>query len=203
MVFDFDGVISNSNEMKEKALFDTLIAFGGEMARVDLSLRENKGKSRVVHFDFVFSDLNADFNSFNSFNSIYSKYIIKNYLTCEYFRNFRKLKKILNCKWLIISSTTHKDLVGVVNAMKISEYFELGCFGGPKNKDVLFDEFKLEGDGLVIGDGLTDFRLSKNKGADFCFLSSWSNLTEDEVKTVTAEYYFNSLESVVDFHGIN
>ncbi len=172
IIFDCDGVLMDSNGVKEEAFVKiTKNHFGDEAAEFIREFhRKNGGVSRRVKFQAVIDKFTP-----------HKSHLLEQ--LCHQFENLSR-NGILNCKLaedcekvlstlsarkkllMVLSGTPTEVLADVISQRKISQYFER-LMGSPKSKIKhlidLHDEGVLNKNKrfVFIGDSLTDFQASK------------------------------------------
>lgn len=198
VIFDCDGVLFNSNTIKEELLRDVLLNFDFPLDVVLLSLEVNRGRNRKVHFDYCLKEINNKSNflvekSYPHFNKQYGLNVRNAYSTCERFENLSSLKSIFNLPWAVISSSDGDELKAMFDELKIIDYFDFGICGGSLSKQSNY-EFLLAKYGfnnpLFIGDGLVDVELCEKNNIDLLFLEGWTSLSRSEVKGIKFKYKY-------------
>ena len=192
ILFDCDGVILNSNQIKTES-------FRKAFNKYDLTLVEefilfhksNGGISRYEKIRFFFKNL-APLN-LNKYNDTYenalerfSKICKESLLKAEVaeglniFREFTK-----KTKWLIVSGGDQLELRDIFFKKGINKYFNGGIFGSPDTKDEIIKRELANGNivkpALFIGDSKLDYQSAKSNSIDFIFLSGWTELNEHRV----------------------
>lgn len=191
VIFDFDGVLVDSNDLKENSLKEALIKFGADEKITLKSLCVNKGKNRKVHYDY-----SCNKNDYNLFNSYYKTLVMKIYEDCNYFKDIATVKSKFNCSFCVISSGSSIEIIDFLKEKNLYDYFDLGVFSSLNSKSETFHnninplDYK---NVLVIGDGVTDYLLSKEITADFLFVDGWTSLTDDEILDLSYDYKIKNL----------
>ena len=177
IVFDFDGVIVESNKIKTLA-FKKLFSDYSEKEQEEIALyhKRNEGISRVNKIKYFFSK------------------IIKKELTPDklvyYERRFSDLVKdsvvnscfVKGCidflekyafdfDFYIASGTPEYELREIVQRKKIDCYFK-GVFGSPELKEFIIKKIinsqnLMSSQVWMVGDSMTDYRAAVNTGVNF------------------------------------
>jgi len=200
IVFDCDGVVLNSNQVKTRAFYNAALSYGEGFAS---NLRDfhiqNGGISRYKKFRYFLTDIigkKTNEEELNHLLSIFSIEVKKGLMDCEITKNLELLrKKTHKSKWLIVSGGDQEELREVFEARGIFKYFDGGIFGSPSCKDeILFSEIhngNLVFPAIFIGDSKYDYAASVKAELDFVFLSGWSEVSDwqswtskERIKTV-------------------
>ncbi len=181
IVFDFDGTIIDSNQLKYDAFFDIfprddiwqgivrdLLGEHRERTRgfiVDKILRTYEDKTFVSLPDFE--------EKANVYVKKYGEAVEQGAMQCDYIDGARKAIEVLSVDYpLYINSTTQFDsLIRIVKERSLKSFFK-GIYGAPESKSSnLTSIFSLEGvlaqEVLVVGDGYSDLESAKEHGCEF------------------------------------
>lgn len=177
IIFDFDGVLVESNNIKAEA-FSTL--FKGkcseeqhrEIVRHHI---ENLGVSRYKKFAHIYQNiLGKDIgqHELDDLSRSFSDLVVEKVVgatavkgAMEFLRNNRKYE----C--YIVSATPHEEINRIVRQRSMERYFA-GVYGSPKEKEELISDILIERKYLAkstayIGDGMNDYRAAKKCGVHF------------------------------------
>ena len=143
-LFDCDGVILDSNQIKSQAFYKCVERYGKDLAIKFKNYHiKNGGISRFEKFDhFINFILNPNHNKpeINDLLNNYSDIIYDELIRCEITPDLKKIKNITkNKKWLMISGSKESELRKLLKIKKIDCFFESGIFGSPKNKFEIFE----------------------------------------------------------------
>ena len=187
IIFDCDGVILNSNEIKTQAFYDVARVYGHKSAqRLKEYHIKNGGISRYEKFEYLFTNIlqrPIDAQEFKKLLSNFSKEVNKALLICEIAENIKKLRdKTKKSKWLVVSGGDQIELREIFKKREITDYFDGGIFGSPDAKNEII-ESKLESGlitvpALFIGDSRYDFFVSTNAELDFIFINGWTEVSD-------------------------
>ena len=201
ILFDCDGVIFDSNTIKESVLSELLVEAGFPLVLVEESICINKGQSRMIHFRYC--EKNYHFSSnfdYKKFQEKYSAIVMLAYKQCKRFDNFSRLKKTLDVPWALVSSSDQCELRTLFREMGIDKYFEHGIWGGPQNKNSNFLKLKSSKNfesALYIGDGLVDNQLCLENKIDFLFFDGWTSLNKDEFLRIKSKMRYSFLDDLL------
>ena len=187
LVFDCDGVVLNSNQLKIQAYYDVAIKFGASevqaQALVDHHVRLG-GISRYPKFEYFLREIMQQAVTEQAMQDLLESFTVevKRLLTdCEispYLADLRNNN--MHAKWMIISGGDQLELRDIFQQRGIDKLFGGGIFGSPDNKDAILAR-ELEAGNIVqpalfIGDSRYDHQASTNAGLDFVFLSAWTDV---------------------------
>lgn len=184
IIFDCDGVILNSNEIKTNAfkklfhnypkyLIDKIVTYH----------KNNGGKSRYMKIKYFYENLlKKKISEKDLINqaSQYSKITLNDLKKSDFIPGLLNLLKFLkkNKKILyVVSGSDEKDLIKIFKYKKINTFFEK-IKGSPKDKIKNFKEIlPLASDrkkSIYIGDSEYDFISSNSMGLNFIYISGYS-----------------------------
>ena len=209
-VFDCDGVLLDSNELKTQSFRETLKDYPCDTVNKFISYHEeNGGVSRYVKLDYFFRNIlnRDDFNqeyqkTLERFSNISKKYLFQAKLVPsieEFLQKILSLKK----KCIVASGSNEIELIELLNHLKLDNYFSR-IFGSPNTKKEILKCFLKENKhlktGLFFGDAYNDYRAALNFGLDFIFVSfnsDWNigseTLAKKSIKTIAS---FENIELI-------
>ena len=187
LVFDCDGVVLNSNQLKIQAYFDVAIKFGASetqaQALVDHHVKLG-GISRYPKFEYFLREIMQQPVTEQAMQALLTSFtaeVKRLLIDCEispYLTHVRNANP--DAKWMIISGGDQAELREIFKQRGIDGLFDAGVFGSPDNKDtILAREITAENivkPALFIGDSRYDHQASTNAGLDFVFLSAWTDV---------------------------
>ena len=178
VVFDLDGVIIESAEIKTRA-FELLFADYPDKIREIIAYHErNAGISRYLKFNYIYKKiLNQDLTATKEFElgERFSEIVLNEVLEAplvpgtEQFLNQNKERYF----FFIASGTPEQELQNIVARRGLAHFFREIC-GTPKLKENIIkdilDKYSLEKEQVVfVGDAESD-RIAAN-AADVCFIA--------------------------------
>ncbi|MFM1911563.1 MAG: hypothetical protein RJB18_954 [Pseudomonadota bacterium] len=187
LVFDCDGVVLNSNQLKIQAYYDVAIKFGANetqaQALVDYHVRLG-GISRYPKFEYFLREIMQQIVTEQAMQALLDSFTaeVKRLLTdCEIAPDLIRVREANpHAKWMIISGGDQAELRDIFQQRGIDKLFDAGIFGSPDNKDVILarelDAGNIVEPALFIGDSRYDHQASTNAGLDFVFLSAWTDV---------------------------
>ena len=187
LVFDCDGVVLNSNQLKIQAYYDVAIKFGANktqaQALVDHHVKFG-GISRYPKFEYFLREIMQLAVTEQAMHDLLDSFTaeVKRLLTdCEispYLHHVRNENK--HAKWMIVSGGDQAELRDIFKQRGIDRIFDGGIYGSPDNKDTILarelDAASIVKPALFIGDSRYDHQASTNAGLDFVFLSAWTDV---------------------------
>ena len=187
LVFDCDGVVLNSNQLKIQAYYDVAIKFGANktqaQALVDYHVKLG-GISRYPKFEYFLHEIMQQAVTEQAMQALLDSFTaeVKRLLTdCEIAPDLMRVREANpHAKWMIISGGDQAELREIFQQRGIDRLFEAGIYGSPDNKDTILarelDAGSIVKPALFIGDSRYDHQASTNAGLDFVFLSNWTDV---------------------------
>lgn len=186
-IFDFDGVILDSNSIKFKGFTYALKNEKKENLEKFLQfISDNPHKSRFEKFKYYFQKIKkVSFinDEFENALKKYSDYTINEVKKCKFVNGFEYFLDQINSmeqSIFIISATYLEDLKDILVNKKIIHKFDQ-ILGSPNTKDHNFENIVnslKNNNGLSFGDSKNDFLISKKNNLDFVFVNynpDWKN----------------------------
>ena len=200
VIFDFDGVIADSVEVKTDAFYSLYRIYGEDIAlKVVEHHIANGGMSRFDKFDYYnrtflsglrnlksVEDLSVEFSLLVKEKVIQSDFISGSIDFLDYLQT----KKII-C--VIISATPESEIKEIVFEKGLSKYFSL-VFGSPSNKVINIDKtlkkLNIQSKNCIFfGDAKNDMEASLNCNIDFVGVGSSILDTVNNFKTMHPHIY--------------
>ena len=176
IIFDFDGVLAESVNIKAKAFYKIYEPYGEEIAEKALRHHnENGGMSRFEKFVFyhkVFLNHDLTRREIKSLSTKFSNIIVQDVITSnEVPGAFWFLKKYLKKNKWIVSATPEDEICTIVEKRNMSIYFKK-VYGSPEGKisivKKIISENNLKKDETIfLGDAVTDFKAAEVNNIDF------------------------------------
>ncbi len=183
IIFDFDGVILDSNQTKTQSFLELYKNEKKKHKELILSFhKDNLGLSRFKKIDYFQKEiLKKDYDEKNIKNKLdlFSKIVLKNILKCQFIEgviNFIKNLNIKSINLFISSGSPEKELKYICNKLKIENYF-VNIFGSPDSKishiERIIKKYKVKNEEILfIGDSLLDYRISLATNVKFMGVGS-------------------------------
>lgn len=187
-VFDCDGVILDSNNIKTSAFFDVTKRYGEAAAwKMVAYHKANGGVSRFAKFDwFLRTALNTPFDQSEHRHLCedYGRIVKQKLIDSNYTDGFTATIDALNrngIKPYIASGGLESELRDVFSARGISGCFA-GIFGSPRTKLQILEALANHGvklnQGIFFGDARADFDAANSHGMQFVFVKRYADATE-------------------------
>ncbi|WJG21752.1 HAD family hydrolase [Vibrio furnissii] len=185
-IFDCDGVILDSNQLKIEAMKNTLEVHVSAQDLVEQCVeyfRHNFGKSRfhhVTHFLEVILKVEGEKKSKlkQLILADFSKQCRTLYLSAEITPGFMEFLEQCKGKRYVASGSEQGELRDVFSQRGLDAYFD-GVFGSPIPKAELIQhilEQEKNTNAVMFGDAESDMLSAKQNDIDFVFYSPYSNV---------------------------
>ncbi len=170
IIFDFDGVILDSVDVKGESFFELFENKGKKIQEISRAYHyKNLGISRKIKINYILKNyLKSEFNNRNLYLKNFKSIVISKVMKSNYIYGIKKFLKENhnNYNFFISSATPTKELIEIVEYKKISKYF-IEIMGTPKKKiehiKYLISKYKLKKKEIIfIGDTKNDY-LSASK----------------------------------------
>ncbi len=204
IIFDCDGVIIDSNELKIKAMGEALNKNGvaaSQTAKCKAFFAAHFGKSRLYHINyFVKNILDLDKNETTIFKQqlleAYSSQCKKLYLSSNLTPLVEKFLRQNKSIKYVASGSEQDELREVFKHRKLETYF-VEILGSPEKKtvhvtNILKNNINLKA--VMIGDAVSDLEAAKDNDIDFIFYSPFSNV-ETKMRELCEKYGYRILDS--------
>ena len=198
-IFDCDGVILQSNEIKTDSFREALA--GEPMELIDSFIdyhKKNGGISRYIKFEYYYKEMRRVSNYKGLAKAAVDRYaelVFRRLLNVSYVPGVLDVLKYFNNHMVgcyIISGGDELELCEVFEKRGISNQFA-GIFGSPVGKKQhvkdLMDKNLLEFPAIFFGDSRSDMEAAHYGGLDFCFVSG-SSEWDDGVEIASKSEHF-------------
>jgi phosphoglycolate phosphatase-like HAD superfamily hydrolase len=185
-LFDCDGVLLDSNQIKSDVFYDIALPYGKEYAEMLVDYHQSKGGvSRFEKLDYFFREilnykgyqqkLNDSLKSFATLTK-------QKLLVCPKTKGVLPLLESLSsADKFVVSGGLQSELREVFREKMLSFYFE-GIFGSPDNKEQILENLlvqkKLGSPSVFVGDSLYDYHVAKKYDLDFIFVSQYTEFRD-------------------------
>jgi hypothetical protein len=209
LLLDCDGVVLNSNDLKNHAFYECALQFGSDVAgEFHVHCQQNSGISRELKFAYlkeiichkgsVGSHLLDEF-SVTQLCADFGRMVESELIESEISLNLGKFRSRSDSQWAIVSGGNQNELKRVFEKRGISSLFDLGIHGNPRDKYEIISELINTGNMdpsqcTFVGDAEYDYIVAKNFNIDFVFISGWTSFTNwQEFVTQNSIVNFDSL----------
>ncbi len=176
IIFDFDGVIIESFDIKTQAFRELFKTYPNQVDKIVEYHQQNGGVSRYKKFKYIYSEIlkqPLDEETFMELGEKFSNLVVEEVKKCPYVPGALEFirKKSKKLKLFIASGTPEEELRNIAAARGISEYFK-GIYGSPATKseiiqEILSRENMEHKDAVFIGDTITDYKEARGAGVPF------------------------------------
>ena len=209
LIFDFDGVILNSNKIKDEAFLSLYKKYGKKFSNYVLNHhKKNRGISRFKKFENYhkklfgknikqkeMDDLNQNMKKIiiNKMNKVRFIYGVKNFIS-KFYKKF---------DLFIISSSPENELIEICKKRKISTYF-IQILGSPndkfKNLNKIINNFNYKKKQILyLGDSFSDYVFAKKSNIEFIGVRNESFKSEVEI-SMTINHFVNFSEILKKYY---
>lgn len=187
IVFDCDGVILNSNNLKSDAFRKVTLPYGHELADTFVEYhRQNGGFSRQHKFSHLLDVLVPDDVEGPNLQTLLENYagIVRLGLhECKIAEGLDELRaQTREANWLVVSGGNQEELHKAFKDREIFKLFDGGVFGNPDSKhDIIRREISngnIRFPALLIGDSRYDHVVASENNIDFIFLYNWTDFKD-------------------------
>jgi phosphoglycolate phosphatase-like HAD superfamily hydrolase len=176
VIFDFDGVILESADIKTEAFLELFSDYPELRERILKHHLENQGISRYRKFEWIYTTLlgkELDSEESRRLGEDFSTIVLEKILACDYVPGARQMLESLDgrCMMFVASGTPQEELDRIVETRGLSRFFR-EVWGTPLGKSEIIRSilarYELEPEEvLFIGDGLSDYHAARETGVPF------------------------------------
>lgn len=176
IIFDFDGVICESLEVKTQAFRKLFLDYPDQLEKIVRIHIDNGGMSRYLKFEMVYRDIlrkPLSPEESQKLGRLFTEYCYDGVIKSAYVRgaeNFlnRYYQKLA---FFVISGTPEDEMLRIVRDRKMTNYFK-GVYGSPRLKGALatmiLKENNFDKDEVVfVGDSINDLQGAREAGIRF------------------------------------
>ncbi|PMH45931.1 haloacid dehalogenase [Vibrio sp. 10N.286.49.B3] len=207
-IFDCDGVILNSNQLKIDAMERALRALSFKDEEINQCVNyfsNNFGRSRFHHVDVFFNDFlpveeNKDTLK-SKLLSLFSSQCKELYLNADVTPGFISLISSLNGNKYVASGSEQQELRDIFVQRGLDLYFK-EIYGSPTPKNDLVRsilEAEKTTNAVMFGDAVSDFEASKINEIEFIGYLPYSNV-RNKVIDLQLTYQFQIIDDFNEVH---
>jgi len=180
IIYDFDGVILDSVEIKTNAFHQLYLPYGDNVAsKVVEHHRANGGISRfekfsLYHRDFIGQELSA--RQIQDLSNRFSNMIVGDIIDSKPIKGSIEFikKNSQNIKQFIVSGTPQEEIREIVKKLDLENHF-LGVYGSPRSKSSIVQSLLLTANlipesTIFIGDALVDYEAARDNQLRFVLI---------------------------------
>lgn len=197
LVFDFDGVIANTNHVKTNAFERVLGKFDLPHSKLLIAYHKLYGGvtalAKFEHYcSFIYPSCKiSPARLENRFRQIVATDLMDQQFD-TYIKNFEKM--IDRYQFHIISGGNQCEIERYLKLHSLNKIFNGCILGNPTPKDVNYElysrKFRTD-ESIYFGDSVLDAELSAKYNVDFVFISHWSEVPKDKVLLNNYRSYVN------------
>ena len=178
IILDFDGVILDSNFVKERAIRKVAKIFLNDVKSEEFVnyFISNNGLPREIKIKKYIDDSNV----YNEFLKCYNEILSKKLKDAKFTVNaklFFKMLDFYNLPIYILSGGDEKEVVSFLEYSNLLSSFKK-VMGGPKTKYENMNDLHLNGKTLYIGDSQIDYEEAKKYSFDFVYMYQYTQFRE-------------------------
>lgn len=176
ILFDFDGVIVESVDVKTEAFKILFKDYPQHIEAITQFHINNGGMSRYDKFRFIYKHILKEELSVDKFNQLcerFSELVVEKVILAPFVEGAQELldKCLGHYKMFVISGTPEREIKEIVRRRDLEKYFA-GVFGSPATKTDLIKGILRNNDYhprevIFVGDSVNDFQAAKDTGLFF------------------------------------
>ncbi|MCZ2443745.1 MAG: HAD family hydrolase [Flavobacteriales bacterium] len=205
ILFDFDGVILDSLEVKTQAFYEMYLPYGVAMAeRVKTHHLQHGGISRFEKFKLYHDEwlgIPTDESKIYELANEFSRRVFEGVVNAPEVKGIRSFLEANYHRYRIwvITGTPTEEIQEIVKAVQMDNYFE-ACYGSPEKKTywtakIIKDEKLKPEEVLFVGDALADYEAAQVNGTHFLLRKHADN------EALFAPYNLSFIYDFVDFEA--
>jgi len=175
ILFDFDGVICESNEVKTQAFKKLFSDYPAHMERILAYHKVNGGISRFRKFSYIYSDIlnkALDEEEAEALGKKFSRYVYDAVVASPYVPGAYEFleKHHRELPLFIVSGTPQKEIISIVRQKRLDRFFR-GVYGSPATKSdiirrILRENMLRANDIVFVGDTINDVEGARKAGIE-------------------------------------
>jgi len=185
IIFDFDGVLAESVNIKSEAFYNLYLPFGLEIAeKVRNHHLENGGMSRFEKFKYyhhTFLKKSLDDSSLKKLVDTFSSMVKNEVVAAEEVKGASTfLNETNHLIYWIVSATPQEEIVEIIKCREMDDYFEK-VYGSPRSKsdcvaEILVDNNLNPNEVVFVGDANSDYIAANNNNLHFVLRETAENI---------------------------
>jgi phosphoglycolate phosphatase-like HAD superfamily hydrolase len=208
ILFDFDGVILDSLDVKTQAFYDMYLPYGKDVAEKAARHHLEHGgisrfeKFKIYHSQFLGIELTSE--EIDQLANQFSDIVFHKVIAAQEVKGIREfLEHAKNIyKMWVITGTPTVEIVEICKATQFTQYFQ-HLYGSPEKKDywtkkILAEENLKPEEVLFIGDATTDYDAAMANDVHFILREHTDNLEFFKDKEVIRIKDFVEFDKIVE-----
>jgi HAD superfamily hydrolase (TIGR01549 family) len=177
LLFDFDGVITETINVKTQAFRDLFSDYPEAIEEIARYHRGNGGISRFVKIRHIYNEIlkkNLTETMFEQLCQRYSKLVKEKVINADLVPGAQELLDYAfgKFKMFVVSGTPQEEMREIVKKRRMDKYFQ-GIYGAPTTKSdiinkILREESLKKNEVIFVGDAVNDFEAAVHTGIRFC-----------------------------------
>ena len=204
LIFDFDGTIVNSIDVKTDAFFKMYLKYGQRIAEKVVNYHLlNGGVSRYKKFKYYhkkFLGIDLSKKEINNLSSEFSQFVINKVIQAPYVPGIDNyIKNNYNKIDMFISTATPTyEIKEIMLKRKIDKYFK-GIYGSPDSKSdhvkkIISNNNYAKNEIVFIGDSISDLEAAKKNSLRFIAVTDDTQFNKDGLCINN----FNDFEQIIN-----
>ena len=176
IIFDFDGIILESVNLKTKAFAELFVDYPEHLNKIIKLHMENGGMSRfekfkIIYRDFIKKPLSEEKSQ--ELGQRFSEIVYNKVLKCPFVKG---AKELLGCylnryAFFVVSGAPQNEICSIIDERGLRKYFK-GVYGAPASKGTLIKNILQENsfqphELVFIGDSINDYIGATEAGVKF------------------------------------
>jgi phosphoglycolate phosphatase-like HAD superfamily hydrolase len=176
LILDCDGVILDSNLLKEKNIYESVLKFTNKETARNFTqyFIDNNGLPREQKVKTYFGNTELFESIITHYNNLNQTSLLNAPFTLG-FEDF--LNKVNMLKCYVLSGGDEEELNLIFKSKRIDNKF-VKIMGAPKTKFQHLLDLNLSGKTLYIGDSRLDYEVAKKFQYDFIFMTDYTQFTQ-------------------------
>ncbi len=176
IVFDFDGVILESVDIKTRAFKELFKDYPDQLEKILKLHLDNTGMSRFDKFKIIYADYlgrTTDDCELGRVGEAFSRLVYGEILRCPFVPGAYEFleKRAKQYEMFLASATPQEELWDIAKRRGLDRFFE-GIYGSPRRKDEILRGILVEcklrpGEVVFIGDAVNDYRYAQQARIPF------------------------------------
>tara|TARA_X000000368_G_C23044828_1_gene718679 strand:- start:666 stop:1313 length:648 start_codon:yes stop_codon:yes gene_type:complete len=208
IIFDFDGVLAESLQIKTNAFYKLYEKFDREIAQKVVDHHEaNGGMSRYDKFPYYHKKfLNKDISEseISQLSDNFSKIVVDAVINVEEVKGAHWFleKYYKKCNYWIVSATPTVEMIEIARKRGIADFF-IKIYGSPSDKKEVAKKILKENnlainETVFLGDAKSDFDAAKSNNIDFILRSTNENKNLFRNKNMVRFKDYHELNKILD-----
>ncbi|WP_449537869.1 HAD family hydrolase [Ferdinandcohnia sp. Marseille-Q9671] len=177
ILFDFDGVICESVNIKSQAFREMFMKYGNDIANKVVTYHEsNGGISRFEKFKHYYNNfLNQEINQqeLQILGEEFSNLVFQKVIDSDFVKGAFEFisNHYMDYKFFIVTGTPQEEIIKICDERELSKYF-IEILGSPLNKSTIINNILKEynynkNEVVMVGDAMTDFTAASETDVPF------------------------------------